>query len=425
MKTARIICLLVSICSLFLTNTYAEQCECTIDPGWAMLVPTLSNPVTQPFTATPNQYCATPNYVWSADCPYGDIDQNGLFTAPPQEAPFPYEWCGICATDVANTYQGEHPQCYASLIIGLMMDCVLTIFISPPEGGTTNPSPPQVFVQGCHPVTVEAFPNPGYTFSHWEGDIQGSENPITIDVRSMSDITAVFSKITTTSTSSSITTTIPPCSIDADCDDSLFCNGSERCDQQTNSCLSGANPCSEREECDELLDRCYIPSSPCLMNLEPETSEVVSGQKISFTVSKEGDCEPPGYEWSVESTIGSSCDKSGNYKAGINFDKANPKTDVVRVVDTGNTDISAEATVTIFSKCASEQIYDMNAPELYILRKFRDEVLNKTPGGRQLIKLYYQLSPAIVKAMEGDEEFKEEVRGLIDAALMMIKGTVE
>jgi hypothetical protein len=274
-------------------------------------------------------------------------------------------------------------------------------------------------------MTVEAFPNPGYAFSHWEGDIQGSENPITIDVRSMADITAVFSKITTTSTSSSITTTIAPCSIDADCDDSLFCNGSERCDEQTDSCVSSVNPCSDSEDCDELLDRCFIPSSPCLMNLEPETSEGVSGQKISFTVSKEGDCEPPSYEWSVESTIGSSCDESGNYKAGINFDKANTKTDIVRVVDTGNADISAEATVTVFSKCASEQIYGKNAPELYILRKFRDEVLNKTSEGRQLIKLYYLLSPAIVQAMERDEEFKEEIRQLINGALMMIKGNVE
>jgi len=241
----------------------------------------------------------------------------------------------------------------------------------------------------------------------------------------MGDITAVFSKIRTTSTSSSITTTIPPCSIDADCDDSLFCNGSESCDEQTNSCLSGANPCRESEECDELLDRCYIPSSPCLMNLEPETSEVVSGQKISFTVSKEGDCEPPSYEWSVESTIGSSCDESGNYKAGINFDKANPKTDVVRVVDIGNADISAEATVTVFSQCASEQIYGKSAPELYILRKFRDEVLNKTSEGRQLIKLYYQLSPAIVKTMEEDEAYKAEVMELIDSLLPLIERMVE
>ena len=36
-------------------------------------------------------------------------------------------------------------------------------------------------------------------------------------------------------------------------------------------------------------------------------------------------------------------------------------------------------------------------------------VLNETPEGREMIRLYYEWSPALVKAMEGNEEFKEEV----------------
>ena len=49
----------------------------------------------------------------------------------------------------------------------------------------------------------------------------------------------------------------------------------------------------------------------------------------------------------------------------------------------------------------------------------------QTPEGRELIKLYYFLSPTIVRAMEDDEEFKEEVTEIIDTYLPMIKDSVE
>ena len=49
------------------------------------------------------------------------------------------------------------------------------------------------------------------------------------------------------------------------------------------------------------------------------------------------------------------------------------------------------------------------------------DVLNKTSEGQELIKLYYEWSPAIVKAMEEDEEFKEEVKEMIDGVLELIK----
>ena len=59
------------------------------------------------------------------------------------------------------------------------------------------------------------------------------------------------------------------------------------------------------------------------------------------------------------------------------------------------------------------------------LRKFRDEVLSKTPAGQEIIKLYYEWSPAIVNAMVEDEEFKKEVKELIEGILPMIRGLVE
>lgn len=45
-----------------------------------------------------------------------------------------------------------------------------------------------------------------------------------------------------------------PCSDDADCDDGLFCNGSETCDGET--CQPGNDPCVSNEICDEQNDVC-------------------------------------------------------------------------------------------------------------------------------------------------------------------------
>ena len=51
------------------------------------------------------------------------------------------------------------------------------------------------------------------------------------------------------------------------------------------------------------------------------------------------------------------------------------------------------------------------------MQYFRDTVLSQTPEGRELIKLFYIWSPFIVRAIEEDEEFKEEIKGMIDTML--------
>jgi hypothetical protein len=47
--------------------------------------------------------------------------------------------------------------------------------------------------------------------------------------------------------------------------------------------------------------------------------------------------------------------------------------------------------------------------------------LNQTPEGRELIRLYYLWSPVIVRAMEEDEDFKEDVKGMLDGVLGMME----
>jgi hypothetical protein len=52
-------------------------------------------------------------------------------------------------------------------------------------------------------------------------------------------------------------------------------------------------------------------------------------------------------------------------------------------------------------------------------------VLNETPEGREMIRLYYEWSTALVKAMEGNEEFKEEVKEMIGGLLQLVIEEVE
>ena len=73
--------------------------------------------------------------------------------------------------------------------------------------------------------------------------------------------------------------------------------------------------------------------------------------------------------------------------------------------------------------CTAEKIYGVYSKETQLLRYFRDNVLGKTPEGRELIRLYYDWSPAITEVMDKDEEFKKDLKELIDGVLGLIKET--
>ena len=89
-------------------------------------------------------------------------------------------------------------------------------------------------------------------------------------------------------------------------------------------------------------------------------------------------------------------------------------------VTTTTTTVPATTTTTTTpggTGCASEAIYGEDSQEVEILRAVRDTILSATPQGREMIKLYYQWSPVIVRAIESDEALKEEIKSLIDGVL--------
>lgn len=77
-------------------------------------------------------------------------------------------------------------------------------------------------------------------------------------------------------------------------------------------------------------------------------------------------------------------------------------------------------TTTSAPSCLSELIYGEHSEETVMLRHFRDKVLIETPEGREIIKLYYQWNPLIVKVMEENEAFNEEVRGMVEGFLELM-----
>ena len=72
------------------------------------------------------------------------------------------------------------------------------------------------------------------------------------------------------------------------------------------------------------------------------------------------------------------------------------------------------------SSCSATYLLGKNDPRLNTLRQFRDDVLSKSPNGREIIQLYYLWSPFIVKAMEENEILKEQLKETVDKILEVI-----
>ena len=93
-----------------------------------------------------------------------------------------------------------------------------------------------------------------------------------------------------------------------------------------------------------------------------------------------------------------------------------PEGDFTFTTDTELTDYN----VKIPPCCPMTIVLGSDSKDLNTLRQFRDEVLSKTPAGQEIVKLYYQLSPALVSAMEEDEAFKKEVNKMIEEVLPLV-----
>ena len=122
----------------------------------------------------------------------------------------------------------------------------------------------------------------------------------------------------------------------------------------------------------------------------------------------------------------------GTYDAYLHFDPV-PALPDLRTIDmqivsgipiwvAGKTSDAASTTTTSEpASCPSEEVYGVNAEETALIRRLRDEVLSKTGEGQAFIKLYYQLSPILLKGMAGNNAFKKEVREILDLIVPVIR----
>jgi ABC-type amino acid transport substrate-binding protein len=126
----------------------------------------------------------------------------------------------------------------------------------------------------------------------------------------------------------------------------------------------------------------------------------------------------------------------GTYDAYLHFDPV-PLLPDLRAIDmqivsgipiwvAGKASDAASTTTTSEpASCPSEEVYGVNAEETALIRKLRDDVLSKTGEGQAFIKLYYQLSPALLQAMTENRAFKQEVKEIIDLIVPVIREGIE
>lgn len=75
--------------------------------------------------------------------------------------------------------------------------------------------------------------------------------------------------------------------------------------------------------------------------------------------------------------------------------------------------------------CPIEILYGEYAEETELLRYIRDRLLENSPEGQELIRLYYQWSPELLRILEEDDELSGHLREIIDEMLTMVRGKGE
>jgi len=64
--------------------------------------------------------------------------------------------------------------------------------------------------------------------------------------------------------------------------------------------------------------------------------------------------------------------------------------------------------------CPVETLFGERAPETAFLRSFRDSVLRKTETGREIIKLYYALSPILNDIIDKSPKARDDIKKLVE-----------
>lgn len=71
--------------------------------------------------------------------------------------------------------------------------------------------------------------------------------------------------------------------------------------------------------------------------------------------------------------------------------------------------------------CPAEAVYGTGAPEVMLLRDFRDRVLMKSPAGRMITEYYCHVSTPVAALINHDEQARGTIRALFDMVLPLLQ----
>ena len=199
------------------------------------------------------------------------------------------------------------------------------------------------------------------------------------------------------------------CPSQTECDDGFYCNGVETC--QSGSCVNGPSPCAEGQ-CNEDLDQCISNSSSTSTTTVPgstSTSTTVPGGTTTTTIRATTSINTTSTTSPVTTSATTTSPTSTTTTAQLSTTTTKPTT----------------TTTARSGPCAAEAIYGENAEETELLRKYRDNVLSKTPEGQEIIKTYYKFSPKVTMLLGQRPLLKNRAKTFIDGMLPGIRKKIE
>lgn len=64
---------------------------------------------------------------------------------------------------------------------------------------------------------------------------------------------------------------------------------------------------------------------------------------------------------------------------------------------------------------------DYDHPQVLVLREYRDKVLMSSVFGRAFVKIYYAISPHLVRVLRGHEKINAAIRNVLDKFVEHLK----
>jgi hypothetical protein len=195
-----------------------------------------------------------------------------------------------------------------------------------------------------------------------------------------------------------------PCQTDTDCGNGLYC------DKDTNQCISNSSSTSTT-----------VPVTTSTSTTISATTSIISTSTTSPVTTSSTTVSPASTTISATTTIINTSTTSSVTTTTTAISPTSTTTTSQLSTTTTN---PTTTTTTRSGPCAAEAVYGENAEETELLRKYRDNVLSKTPEGQEIIKIYYKFSPKITMLLKQRPLLKNRAKTFIDRMLPGIRNKV-